>query len=107
MPISKIQQSSIADSAVHGHRNLVINGDMRIDQRNLTVTPTTAGEYTLDRYRAFDGGDGSFTVSQTNECPTGFQHSLKIDVTGADTAIAADAYKLIYYGFEGQNMAHL
>ena len=52
MALSKITNTSMADTAIHGRRNLIINGAMAIDQRNSgsEVVPSNDA-YTLDRFR--------------------------------------------------------
>ena len=43
-------------------RNKIINGDMRIDQRNAgaSVTPVS-GDYTLDRFQAFSSASSKYS----------------------------------------------
>ena len=47
-------------------RNRIINGDMRIDQRNAgaSVTPTTSGTYILDRWQAWLSQASKFSVQR-------------------------------------------
>jgi len=70
------------------NRNKIINGDMRIDQRNAgaSVTPTVDNIYTLDRWTARNfGGSGRFSVQQsTASVPAGFSHAAVLTVTTAD-----------------------
>jgi hypothetical protein len=99
--------SSINGGPISGTRNRVINGDMRIDQRNAgaSVTPTDA--YTLDRWEIREDTDGAVTVQQVSEAPTGFQKSLKITVTTADSSLAATQRLLVDQRIEGFNTADL
>ena len=89
------------------NRNLIINGAMTVHQRSGTITADSSGKYSLDRWQLWDNGDGGFDVTQSTEAPAGFKNSLKVDVTSADTSIAALDYKLLYYSFEGYDMSHL
>jgi hypothetical protein len=98
----------IGSQSALSNRNLIINGAMGVSQRGTSaVTASGSGTFSLDRFKAFQNGDGGFDVSQSTVAPTGFNNSLKVDVTGADASIDAGAYKLLYYNFEGQDMSHL
>ena len=110
MALSKIQVSSMADNTIHGRRNLVIGGCMRIAQRGTSFTLGNASaKYPVDRFFVQDvnSSSGEATVSQSTTAPADFKNSLKIDVTTADTSLASgDQYK-IEYRIEGQDIAHL
>ena len=70
-------------------RNRIINGDMRIDQRNNGAAYIITGdsEYGLDRFQARTyGGSGRFSMQQVSEAPAGFTNSLKVTVTTTDTS---------------------
>jgi hypothetical protein len=92
-------------------RNRIINGDMRIDQRNAgsSFTVTNAGNnYTLDRWAANgESADGVFTVQQSSTAPTGFVNSALITTTTADASIGAAQFYLLRYFIEGYNVADL
>ena len=64
-----------------GMRNRIINGAMRIDQRNAgaAVTPTNA-DYTLDRFQAVLSQSAKYSVQQDSSANTvaGFTSSLKV-----------------------------
>jgi hypothetical protein len=90
-------------------RNRIINGDMRIDQRNAgaAVTATDAG-YQIDRYQTFtESADGVFTVQRVADAPAGFINSAKITVTTADASIGASQRYLFVQNIEGFNVADL
>ena len=107
MPISKIQQNSIADSAVHGRRNLVINGDFAVDQRNggSSITPTN-GQFSADRWKCSLSQASKFSVEQVTDAPVGFQNSVKLTSLSAYTPVSGD-YFLIQQQLEGYTGAHL
>jgi len=88
------------------HRNMVINGDMRVAQRG-TSAVTATGNFPVDRFRNDTVSDGSFSFQQVSESPTNFQHSIKWTVTGTDTSLAATQYAYIRTILEGQDIAHL
>jgi len=92
-------------------KNLIINGAMRIDQRNsgsaVTIN-TTSNTYTLDRWMASGVvSDGVFTVVQSTEAPAGFNQSTKITVTTADASIGSTESYVFGQFIEGNNVAHL
>ena len=90
-------------------RNRIINGDMRIDQRNAGASLAIDGNnvYTLDRWGAQDATDGAFTVQQDSSAPAGFTKSLKATVTTADASLGATQVAQIYQYVEGFNFADL
>ena len=101
------QLSSLNGGALSGARNRIINGDMRIDARNAgaSVTPTDA--YTLDRWEIREDTDGAVSVQQVSEAPNGFQKSLKVTVTTADSSLSATQRCLLDQRIEGFNTADL
>ena len=99
-----------ADNSL-GFRNRIINGDMRIDQRNAgaSVTINTlAGGYTVDRW--FGTGKASagvFTVQRLSaSAPSGFTNYLGCTVTTSATPGSTDAYVIGQF-IEGFNVADL
>ena len=104
MALSKIQNNSYADTAVHGRRNLIINGAMQVNQR---VGPWAGSGYTLDRFRADHSTDGAFSIAQDTDTPADFQNSIKWTVTTADASLAATQYAYVRTRLEGNSVAHL
>jgi hypothetical protein len=91
-------------------RNRIINGDMRIDQRNAgaSVTPTSSS-YTLDRWQAIISQSSKFSVQQNAGSvtpPTGFNNYLGVTSLSAFSVAAGD-YFAIYQQIEGLNVADL
>jgi hypothetical protein len=99
--------STLATQNSLGVRNLIINGDMRIDQRNAgaSVTPTNA-QYHIDRWRAYLSQASKYTVQQSTTAPSGFNYSLLATSSSAYTVGASD-YFLLAQPIEGLNSAHL
>lgn len=94
-------------------RNRLINGDMRIDQRNAgaSFVATIGGSnYLVDRFLIYDGSGGShFTVQQNKggvTPPAGFANYLGIATTSAVSAAAGNNFTLNQY-IEGYNVADL
>jgi len=107
MALSTIQNNSFADTAVHGYRNLIINGAMQVAQRGTSsTTAVTAGVFhTVDRIKT--GGSssiGQWTASQDTDAPAGFTNSYKLACTTADTSLAAGDHYGITYHPEGYHM---
>jgi hypothetical protein len=92
-----------------GFKNRIINGGMVIDQRNAgaSVTLTSGGVYTVDRFIGFEDTDGAMTAQQDSSAPTGFVNSLKCTTTTADGTLAAGQYVTIIQKIEGTNVSDL
>lgn len=90
-------------------RNRIINGAMVVNQRATSVTANaTDNFYTVDRWRVRgESSDGVFTAAQSSTAPTGFQNSLLITVTTADSSIGATQLYAIEQLIEGYNVADL
>ena len=97
-----------ADS-LQGFRNRIINGDMRIDQRNAgaSVTLTSGGNFSVDRFQGFEDTDGAMTAQQDSSAPAGFINSVKLTTTTADGSLSASQYALFRQMVEGTNVADL
>jgi len=94
-----------------GFKNRIINGDMRIDQRNagasVTFNPSSGDVYILDRFVSNNSTDGAYTVQQNSSAPTGFINSAKITVTTADASIGSLQSSWFQQKIEGLNVADL
>ena len=94
-----------------GFRNRIINGDMRIDQRNngASVSPT-ASQYTLDRWNAIMNASGAKYSVQRNAGsvtpPTGFSNYIGATSLGAYTVTAGEIMAL-QQAIEGFNISDL
>ena len=99
---------SVNDGPISGVRNRIINGDMRIDQRNngASVTPTTL-TFGVDRWGSSEQTDGSITLQQSGTVPVGFTSSLLVTVTSADSSLGATQYAVLRQGIEGENISDL
>jgi hypothetical protein len=118
MSIQRIKSGVIAEGAALNSvsdgvffRNRIINGDMRIDQRNAGAATTVNDSgtfYTLDRWRAQGVlSEGVFTVQQDSSAPTSFNNSLKVTVTTADASVGATQVYAVQQRFEGYTIADL
>ena len=89
-----------------GFKNRIINGAMVIDQRNAgaSVTPTTDGTYTLDRWSARLSVASKYSVQQVSTAPTGFVNSLKVTSLSAYSVGASEFFSIVQ-NIEGFNTA--
>ena len=112
MSLTQVKQSNIDESAsqLYGMRNRIINGDMRIDQRNAgaAITVNTGNAfYPMDRYfGAGTNSAGVFTIQQSSTAPAGFNSSALITVTTSATPSGTDNYRF-NQAVEGLNVADL
>lgn len=112
-----LQNVTLGDSAVPSRsmnfQNKIINGDMRIDQRNAgaSITPSTNGTYTLDRWATYFTQNSKFSVEQNANSitpPSGFTNYLGITV-GASANVTlgvGDEFELVQ-SIEGYNTSNL
>jgi hypothetical protein len=94
-------------------KNRIINGDMRIDQRNsgasVTITDTSANTYILDRWFAYGASASKFSVQQNAASvtpPTGFNNYLGVTSLATTTVGSSDRYYIGQF-IEGFNTADL
>ena len=103
----------MTNSQIGGRRNIIINGAMQVAQRATSATSVLASTAVIpacDRWMFEVSGSntsGRLTVSQSTDTPNGFGNSLKLDVTTADTSIAADEFVSLVQRIEGQNLQQL
>ena len=98
-----------ADS-LQGFRNRIINGDMRIDQRNAGAAVTfnsAALVFPVDRFSGYEGTDGVMTGQQDSSAPPGFTNSVKVTTTTADGSLGATQFAVFRHNIEGTNVSDL
>ena len=92
-----------------GFRNRIINGDMRIDQRNAGASVTPASfSYTLDRWRVVQTAASKFSVQRNAGSvtpPPGYSSYLGVTSLSAFSA-TSDVFA-IYQPIEGLNTSDL
>ena len=101
----------IGSQTALSNRNVIINGAMQVAQRGTSFTGVggTNAVYTVDRFNMQNNGTaGRVTVTQESvtDLP-GFANALKLDVTTADTSIAAAEYFGIQTRLEGNSLQQL
>jgi len=94
--------------ATFPHRNLIINGAMRVAQRGTSSTSGT-GYNTVDRVNIVIGNTDelSLTQAQVSDAPDGFANSYKLTTSTAETALAADERVAVDFVLEAQNLQQL
>ena len=114
MSIQRIKSGVIAEGAALNSvsdgvffRNRIINGDMRIDQRNAGASVTLgATGYTLDRWNGSEDTSATVTCQQSTDAPAGYTNSALLTTTTAASATASQ--RCIFSQFiEGFNVADL
>ncbi len=95
--------ASIANSGYL--RNRIINGNMVIDQRNsgASVTPTSDGVYTLDRWQVSLSAASKFSVQRSSTAPAGFINSTII-TSLSSYSVAVGDYFMFSQPIEGLNV---
>jgi hypothetical protein len=96
----------------YGFKNRIINGAVTIAQYGTTTTLVTGSSngFAADRFRGFNIGTGACSIIQASNVPSstyGFINSVQIDVTTADTSIAAGELYMIRQVIEGLNITDL
>ena len=90
-------------------KNRIINGDMRISQRNGTsvVTPTTSADgYPVDRFNVAVSQNSKLTCQQSTTAPAGFVNSSLITSSSAYSVASGDVF-MIRQQIEGSNISDL
>jgi hypothetical protein len=104
-------QNTSAYGGGFAFRNRIINGGMVIDQRNAGASVTinsSTGAYTLDRWEGRgEASQGVYTMQQSSTAPTGFNKSLLVTVTTADSSLASGDNYYFRQIVEGFNIADL
>ena len=99
-----------ASSGALSHRNLIINGGMKVSQRGTSKTLVNGQKnFCTDRWHLYYAGFDNFagTLTQDSDSPDGFSNSVKVTTTTAESAIASDEYAHLSQLVEAQNLQHL
>ncbi len=103
----QVRVKNLNGGPLAGARNRIINGDMRIDQRNngASVTPTATGTYTLDRWVSYLTQSSKFSVQRNAGSvtpPAGFTNYLGFTSLSAYSVTSSDFFD-IAQNIEGFN----
>ena len=101
----------IGTGASTSKRNMLMNGDMRISQRNYTSAVTvsaSAGVYTLDRWQLYTNS-GNYSVQQITDTtlPSGFLNAAKITVSSVGNTSGSGNAVHFEQKIEANNISHL
>jgi hypothetical protein len=102
--MSASRATFLAGAEGFGFRNRIINGDMRIDQRNAGASVSGSVGYTLDRWTFDASNPSNFSCQQISDAPAGFRNSVRITTT---TAFSATSAQFFNHHIEGLNVADL
>jgi hypothetical protein len=108
---TSVTNTSLGAGNATRFKNRIINGDMRIDQRNggAAVTPTTDGTYTLDRWVFRLSQASKWTIQQNGGSvtpPAGYINYLGVTIAASIISGASD-YFALEQKIEGLNVADL
>jgi len=91
-------------------KNRIINGDMRIDQRNAGASVTPSGQvYTVDRWLTYGTQSSKYSFQQNAgsvTTPVGFTNYLGITSLSSYSVISSDSFR-IAQRIEGLNISDL
>ena len=112
MALSKIKSDSLADTAVHGRRNMLINGSFAVAQRGTSFTnlSTSTSKYYSDRWELalHNSGDTRLKSEQLkNQAPDGHYYTYKVSCTTADTTQDANNQVYLEQQVERYNINHI
>jgi hypothetical protein len=93
-----ITTPKIANSVNLGRRNIIINGNMQIAQRNVNGSDTgkTASQYgPPDRFKCrTHASAGTLTLAHSSDAPVGFNRSYRITVTTPGTITGTESLRI-------------
>ena len=97
----------IGSQTALSNRNLIINGAMQVAQRGTSETSVSTSQYAnaCDRFKV-NGNNGTWTISQDTNAPSGFSNSFKMLLTATET-IGGTSYWSVEHKIEGQNLQQL
>ena len=86
-----------------GRKNLVHNGDFRVDQRG--GPHTTISGYHFDRWKFQKDGLAQYahSVTQSSDSPDEFNNSLRLEVTTSETGLSTTEDLCLTHHIEGQD----
>jgi hypothetical protein len=110
MALTQVNPGLLDSNAQYtGFKNRIINGAMVIDQRNAGAAVTTTGAYVVDRWFFNNASDGTLSVQQSTDVPSGsgIKYSLRMTATVGDASIGAAQYCNLQHRIEGFNFADM
>lgn len=90
------------------NRNILVNGSCKVAQRGTSTASAVSGTtFVADRWRYEASTASAITASQSTDAPVGFTHSIKAEVTTADTTTDATDFNQFLYKIEADDISHL
>ena len=116
--MKSVDASESFDLVRAGRKNMIINGQCWINQRNggssVTIPNATGGTYQLDRWAVNEATGGTVSVNMDGDPPnyphTGagqFQKAMQVACSGTDTSLASTQNTHFFQNIEGYTTAHL
>ena len=90
-----------------GRKNLIFNGDFRINQRYGNSSSTEKDRVTVDRWFESNPGGAGMSHQTVQEAPDGFVYSEKMTMGGSVYTPGSTNTMFFSHSIEGQNVAHL
>tara|TARA_B100001989_G_scaffold247910_1_gene220773 strand:- start:82 stop:1260 length:1179 start_codon:yes stop_codon:yes gene_type:complete len=101
------EDSSILYDVRGGRRNLLINGDMRINQRYGTSSSTEKDRVTIDRWRESNPGASNMSHQTVADAPYGFHNSEKMTMGNSNYSISSHQSMYFQQTIEASNVTQL
>ena len=105
-----IKVKSRGTDNITGRKNILYNGAMQIHQRGNTTTTANSSKYFIDRFNVYHNGNQAVAnLQQSTDVPSGngFAKSLLIDVTTAESSVAASEVAVLRQIMEGYDLQQL
>ena len=83
------ENSSVLDQVRSGRKNMIINGDMRINQRYGTSSSTEKDRVTVDRWRESNPGASGMSHQTVSDSPDGFEFSEKMTMGSSSYSVSS------------------
>jgi hypothetical protein len=106
MALTRASAAVVKTEELVNNRNRIINGDMRIDQRNAgaSISLSSTVVYAVDRFNAQTNVGSGHTIEQVQDAPAGFTDSYKLTVGTGATPTGTNFGRLRQF-VEGYNTA--
>lgn len=95
-----------SDTGPLSHRNIIINGGMRVYQRN--ASSSTSGKYVADRFKNEFSGAGVTTSRETLSSGSPYDEGFRYFIRNSNTSVssATSAYVYHVYHIEAQDLVN-
>ena len=104
----KVADTQLPTAGALSHRNLVVNGSMKIAQRATSETTAVAGYHTVDRLKVSPSDSQTQSQISLTSADTPFTHGLRKAFRLQNSTVSTagvNTYREIDYRIEGQDIA--